>query len=228
MNRIAALDTSTWWGGVALLEQRSAGAEPDLIAELGFHVADSHAAHLLRWLELLLQEAGWPKSSLDVFAAARGPGSFTGIRVGLGTIHGLALATGRPCSAVTTLEALCEAHGPAETERLPLLDAGRGDVYGARYDPCESPALEREPPWLDSVENLLDHVGQDGAVIIPAPGLRLPHAERMHKIRCARAPRSIAAAVGRLALLRAAEPTPLPVEPLYLRPPDAWLKHGQE
>ena len=82
MTRVLALDTSTWIGGVALVEA-GPDAEPRTVIELTVDARDSHADHVLRRIDWLLAEAGWDKSSLDVYAATRGPGSFTGIRVGL-------------------------------------------------------------------------------------------------------------------------------------------------
>ena len=70
--RLLAIDASTWWGGAALLEAE--GGEPQLVAEIGVHVEDSHAARLLPLVEGLLATAAWPKTSLDAYAAVRGPG----------------------------------------------------------------------------------------------------------------------------------------------------------
>lgn len=226
MSRIAAIDTATWWGGVALVESRTAPGRTRLIAEVGLRVRDTHTAHLLDLLELLLAEAAWSKSGLDAYAASRGPGSFTGLRVGLGTIRGLGLAAGRPCLGVSTLEALAEAFGPAAADRVPLLDAGRGEVYGARYDADSSPPSERVAPWVDRPERLLRD--GPGKLVIFGPGTER-FGERLAtepRVRIADAPTGVAAAVGRLALLRlqAGARDGEGLSPLYLRPSDAELK----
>ena len=223
-----ALDTSSWWGGLALLE--AAGAEePRVVAELGVQVRDSHSNHLLRWAELLLAEAGWGREALDGFVAVRGPGSFTGIRVGLGTVRGLALAAGRPAVGVTTLEALAEAHGPAEAPRLVLLEAGRGELYGARYDAAGSPPRIVEPPWLAPGGDALALAGP-AAVVIPGPATLVDPALLPPGFRLAGSPRGIAAAAGRVALLAGAleRDGASPLEPLYLRPPDALFRKPRE
>src|SRR4029434_7644068 len=106
-----------------------------VVAEIGLWVEDSHASRILPLVEAVLALASWPRTSLDAYAAVRGPGSFTGLRVALGVMRGLALATARPCLGVGTLDAMADAHGPAAVDRVPLLDAGRGEVYGARFDP---------------------------------------------------------------------------------------------
>ena len=69
--------------------------------------------HLYCWLETLFAESGCSRGDVDGYVATHGPGAFTGIRVALGTLRGLGLATGKPCIGITTLEAIAEAHGPA-------------------------------------------------------------------------------------------------------------------
>lgn len=230
MKRILALDTSTWWGGVALVESAASGAAPRVVAELGVRVRQSHAPGLLARVDLVLAEAGWSKQQLDGFVAVRGPGSFTGIRVGLGVVEGLAVATGRPCFGVTGLEAIAEAHGPSDRDRVPLVGAGRGEVYGARFDPGSSPPRELLAPWLGPAGKAVEGA-EGGAVILCAPGsaesvagLDLDPA----RYRCVPAPRTIAAAAGRLALLGrfAGSDRAGSLAPLYLRPPDAEVKAG--
>jgi tRNA threonylcarbamoyladenosine biosynthesis protein TsaB len=223
VTRILALDTSTWWGSIALVSGEQSHDEVEVAAELGARVRDSHADRLLHRIDLLLAEAGWPKSSLDLYAATRGPGSFTGIRVGLGTIRGLSLATGRPCAGVTTLEALAEAHGPADRERMPVMDAGRGEFYGARFDPASTPPRTIDEPWLGNAARALGPSGP--VVMIPGPGTRIDPARLPAGAAVARATRNVAAAVGRLVLLRGTvERGEGVLAPLYLRPPDALVK----
>lgn len=227
MSRVVALDTSTWWGGVALVEG-GVRASTVVVAETGLRVRDSHTTHLLAMLEALLAQAGWTRSSVDAWAASRGPGSFTGLRVGLGTVRGLGLASGRPCLGVVSLQALAEAHGPAELPRLPMLDAGRGEVFGALYDAGSSPPEELLPPWVEPPGSALARAGA-GAVVF-GPGAER-HADRIGAVegfRFGASPRSVAAAVGRLALMRLAAGADdgEGLSPLYVRPADAELHGG--
>jgi tRNA threonylcarbamoyladenosine biosynthesis protein TsaB len=225
VTRLVALDTSGRWGGVALLEAGPSG-DPRLVAEAGLVLGDSHAAHVLALLGTLLAEAGWSRTEVDAYAATRGPGSFTGIRVGLGTIRGLGLASSRPCVGVGTLDAVAEAFGPAAGERVPLVAAGRGEVFGARFDALASPPEEILPPWLGPPERALE--GGHGEPVIFGPGTD----ESAARLRAAgwrglagHAPTSVAAAAGRLALLglRGGARDGQGLSPLYLRPPDAEL-----
>jgi tRNA threonylcarbamoyladenosine biosynthesis protein TsaB len=225
LKRILALDTSTWWGGAALLECGPAPESAELVAELGLRVAGSHAERLPGSIERLLAEAGWSRGSLDAFAATRGPGSFTGVRVGLGILCGLALASDRPCYGVTTLEALVEAHGPADRERVALVAAGRGELYAGRFDGAASPPLELEPPWVTTPAELSARLAAGAARLIPAYGTALDALRAGAEVERAPAPRGVAAAAGRLvALLHPGLPAPAPpLVPVYVRPPDVRL-----
>jgi len=226
VRRWLALDTSTWWGSVALIEHGPGARDARAVLEVGGRVDGSHAEHLLSWIARLLAETGWSKSSLDAYAATRGPGSFTGIRVGLGTAQGLALASGRPCFGVTTLEAIAEAHGADEHDRVPVLDAGRGQLYSARYDPAGSPPVTLRAPWVGDAAAVLEQAVAAAGTIIRGPGTSLAAQPEGGWPRLRRAAERIAGAAGRVASLRAAAgEAPQPLTPLYLRPPDALLKH---
>ena len=222
--RLVAIDASTWWGGVALVE--TVDGAPKLIAEIGVHIEGSHAARLLPVLEGLLAIASWPKDSLDAYAAVRGPGSFTGVRVALGLASGLSLATGRPCVGVPTLQAMAEAFGPAMADRVPLLDAGRGDVYGARFAPDGSPPAELRPAWVGDPALAVE---PDRSAVFFGSGARL-HESRLRDAGYVgpifREPTSVAAAAGRIAcsMLAAGTASGNDLAPLYVRPAGAKVR----
>ena len=225
VTRVVAIDTSTWWGGVALLED--AGEGPRVVAEAGVLVSGSHAASLLTVLDPLLAVAGWTRESAGLYAAARGPGSFTGLRIGLGTARGLALAAGRPAVGVGTLDAFAVAFGEHDTDRVPLLDAGRGELFGARFDGRSFPPIARVPPWVGPVEAAVEP--GNGEAVLFGPGVDR-YRERLEAIGARDAlrvtPRGIAAAVGRLALYACARGVAdgWDLSPLYVRPPDAVVR----
>jgi len=220
VTRILAVDTSTVWGGVALLEHGSPGSPAGVVAEFGARMRGSHSEHLLRWIEHALREADWPRSSLDAFVATRGPGSFTGIRVGLGTCRGLALAAERPCHGVDTLAAIAGAHGPAERERVPFLDAGRSQIYIARYAAQGDPPIERGPARLAGRAELVGEA-RAGALLIPGPGADA--SDLLAGPSLAPEVRGLAAAAGRIAAAGAHDAERFLPAPLYVRPPDALL-----
>lgn len=225
--RILAIDTSTWWGSLALVERPEPGG---VTAELGMQVGQTHAAALLAGIERLLELAGWARTSLDGYVATRGPGSFTGLRVGLGTVTGLGLANDRPAVGINTLDAIAEAHGPSVADRLVLLGAGRGELFGARFDPAGSPPVAIEGPWVEPPPTVLSRA-QAGppSIAIPAPGTELLLEQagfREAGIPIGTPPRSVATAAGRLALATGVleDGAEESLSPLYLRPPDAVLK----
>jgi tRNA threonylcarbamoyladenosine biosynthesis protein TsaB len=114
---------------------------------------DGYAHVLYGHVEGLLGSVGVRIGNVDCFAAASGPGSFTGVRVGLAAIKGFAEATGKPAVAIPTLEALA-LHGEGAL-RAAVLDAHRGEVYGALYDDglrlISPPIVGPLEPWLASL-----------------------------------------------------------------------------
>jgi tRNA threonylcarbamoyladenosine biosynthesis protein TsaB len=223
VTRVLAIDASTWWGGVALVERQ--GGRPRIVAELGLAVEVTHADRMLGRVELLLAEAGWSRDSPDGYVATRGPGSFTGIRVALGTIRGLALASGRGCAGVGTLDALVEAHGPSDRVRVAAMEAGRGELYVGAFDAEASPPEPLDQPRLVSRSALQHLEAATPLLIVPAPGTELAPEELPLRARLAPAPRTLAAAAGAIALAAGLDRTgEATLAPLYVRPPDAVVK----
>ncbi len=127
--RILALDTTTNYGSVAILD------DTGLVAEVDSSSSSSHSARLLRSVDHLMKLASWDIKDIDGFAAAAGPGSFTGIRVGLSTIKALSFASGKPVAAVSTLAALAAKLEDTGGRLLcPLIDAKKGEVYAALFE----------------------------------------------------------------------------------------------
>lgn len=112
------------------------------------------AAFVLPAIEEALAEAGAALGDVGLFALAIGPGSFTGLRVGLATVKGLAFASGRPVAAVSTLRALCLAAGSERGPVAAVLDARRGDVYAAVWAPGAKGPEERVREGLYPVTTL--------------------------------------------------------------------------
>ena len=126
--RVLAIDTTSPRGSVAV-----AGPE-GVLAEARLVTTDGHSRWLLPAVEALLVGLGLRASALDVFAVTTGPGSFTGLRVGLGTVQGLSLASGRPCVGLSTLDVLAGASAGSDGPVVALVDAFRGEVYSGVYD----------------------------------------------------------------------------------------------
>ncbi|OFV88917.1 MAG: tRNA (adenosine(37)-N6)-threonylcarbamoyltransferase complex dimerization subunit type 1 TsaB [Acidobacteria bacterium RBG_16_68_9] len=125
--RVLGIDTATWTASVGVV------ADDALLAERSLPASTSHAVSLLSLVGETLEAAGTTLRDLDLLAVSIGPGSFTGLRIGLSVTKGLALATGIPIVGVPTLEALAYALGPREGLVCPLLDARKQEVYAATF-----------------------------------------------------------------------------------------------
>ncbi len=124
-SRILSIDTTSEFGSLALVR------DGELVEEAELHSTEGFGHILYTGIERLLDKHGWKVSDIDCFASTAGPGSFTGIRVGLAAVKGLGEALGRPVAAVSNLQAIAW-HGSGPF-RAALLDARRGETYGAVY-----------------------------------------------------------------------------------------------
>ena len=123
---ILALETATRAGGVVVTNGN------EVLSRRVGDATISHSSNLIELIESALQEAGAQLSDIDFFAAAIGPGSFTGLRIGLATIKGFAACTGRRVAPISTLAAIAHAAGPAENT-VAVLPAGRGEVFAQMF-----------------------------------------------------------------------------------------------
>ena len=215
---ILAVDTTHEFGSLALLHG------PEVLEEVLLHSPEGFG-HILfgRLGELLARHAAKP-ADVDCFAAASGPGSFTGVRIGLAAVKGLAEATGRPAVAVSNLAAMAR-YGSAGL-RAVVLDARRGEIYGAVYDAFgRAVAAETVMPfaeWLRSLpEGEIEFVATDFS-----PFAGALEGTRFAAAAVTTAPRALAAAVGQIAheRWRAGEAgDPAGVDANYVRRSDAEL-----
>jgi len=121
---ILATDTSLPILSVALIR------DAQLLAASAVEGKNSRNEKLLPAIDWVLNETGSDRREIDLFAVTRGPGSFTGVRIGLATMQGMALALGKPVCAMSTHEAIAPAHG----KWLIVDDAGRGEFYVSEYE----------------------------------------------------------------------------------------------
>lgn len=125
---LLAIDTSTRQAGIALYDDTHG-----LIAETGWHSANRHTEELMPAIAQMLGRAGVTARELTAVGVALGPGSFTGLRVGLAAAKGLALAQGLKLLGVPTLDIVAYPHQAQPVPVVALLQAGRGRVYWAAY-----------------------------------------------------------------------------------------------
>src|SRR5262245_4343272 len=126
--RILAVDTTTAWGSVALVEGGVVRGEVRLRATAG------HSLSAMPSIAFLLEALGIGPAAVEAYAVAAGPGSFTGLRIGIGTVQGLALAAGRPCLGTSALDVLAARAAGAAPRVVAMMDAGRDEVYAGVYD----------------------------------------------------------------------------------------------
>ncbi|MBI4237138.1 MAG: tRNA (adenosine(37)-N6)-threonylcarbamoyltransferase complex dimerization subunit type 1 TsaB [Deltaproteobacteria bacterium] len=127
MTCLLAIDTSTTTAALAVV------ANGVTLAEHSAHVVNGHGAELVPLIVATLRDADVPVRTLNAVAVAVGPGTFTGIRVGMAAAKGLALALGIPLVGISALAALAMRGVATEQVIAPLLDARRGEMYAAAY-----------------------------------------------------------------------------------------------
>jgi len=125
--RILAVDTSTRSCSVAVVDRS------DLLAEVTSGNGQTHSRHLMAMIDSALGLAGLNLSMTDGLAFTRGPGSFTGLRIGISTILGLSTATRKPIAGISGLDALAMQAAVPDMTICPLIDGRRNEVYCARY-----------------------------------------------------------------------------------------------
>lgn len=229
MTHVLALDTAT------LVASSAVVSDGRVVAERDARVT-THSEKLLPLVDELLAEARLEPAALDLVACGAGPGSFTGLRIGLATAKGLAFALGKPLVVASSLAALaleaedeCQASGALA---LALLDAKKQEVYAGLYHMRPEGPIPVGAERVIGPEALVGHVSQlaSGApvVVVGDGAAAYPDAAA----RCGRilapargTPR--ARAVARLALARVAQGTPdelATAAPTYIRASEAELK----
>jgi tRNA threonylcarbamoyladenosine biosynthesis protein TsaB len=159
--KVLAVDTSSRCGAIGLC------VDGEVVGEVALRSQETHSARLLPSIDWLLRSLGLGPDDIDAFGVVTGPGSFTGLRVGLATIKGLAFGSNKSVTALHSLEVL--AHPFAGTSQIiaPLLDARRGRVYGAAYrwhheklETIRPPADTEVPPFLEGLKEEILFLGE--------------------------------------------------------------------
>jgi tRNA threonylcarbamoyladenosine biosynthesis protein TsaB len=207
--QVLAVDTTSEKGSVAIVE------DDRVCAEVRVGARDAHSRHLLPAIQFLLATLEMRVEDLGALAVTTGPGSFTGLRVGLSTVQGLALASGRPCLGLSTLEVLATLAAGSGRPVVALRDAFRSEVFWSVFDASGKVLHGGE---VGSLEAALLTVPRAAAFV----GDLTP--ERATAIRAwdadaylVSADPYLAGPLGRLAIARLAGSTP-PTKPEDLRP----------
>ena len=222
--KLLGVESATLSGGVALLDGDR------LLGEITLNIAITHSERLMSAVDRLLIDCGLAPADLDGLAVSVGPGSFTGLRVGIATVKALAMALDLPVAAVPTLDALASRLPFADAPVCPILDARKSEVYLSLYR-WRDGGMAREWDYL-ALPPELAAARLDAPVILLGDGIEAcrPWLDRLGaEARVApaaqRMPSAASVAVlGRAALSAGEGVGADSLAPLYLRPPEAELK----
>lgn len=135
--KVLAVESSATAASVALME------EEKILSEFFIHTGLTHSQTLMPMVEQVLKCAGRTMEDVDAFAVSVGPGSFTGVRIGVSSVKGLAFGTGKPCVGVSTLEAMAQNYREQEITVCAVMDARCQQVYNAMFACKADGAVER-------------------------------------------------------------------------------------
>lgn len=201
---VLAIDTATPGGGLAILE------DSRILGVVSMHVAETYSSRLFRHLEFLLSETRLELRSMGLFAVAAGPGSFTGLRVGLTAVKGWAEVLAKPIASVSGLEAVAALARGGLGLLAPVLDARRGQIYAGLYRESAQ-GLERQgDERVMSAEEFLETLpvpsgGAAPTFVTPSPELLAEPLARSAFRGCAieRVSTVLAPVIGQLGMERA-------------------------
>jgi tRNA threonylcarbamoyladenosine biosynthesis protein TsaB len=219
--KILAFDTSSLCGSVSLLEG------PEVRAEIRINSTKTHSSVLLKSIDFLLERTGWHLKDLNLIAAGIGPGSFTGIRIGVSTALGFAQTLSIPFAGISGLDVIAQQAGWLEGSIGVLLDAHRSQYYFAEYVSHKGRLRQvQKPSLIQSTE--LERLIKEGPMYvignIDENQWKTLAGKSAHSAKCVPVDLFLASGIGRLALLRKNKWRSgeyIVSEPLYIRPPDA-------
>lgn len=150
--RLLAVDTATEICGVALMTQGRTDAQ------VVYDHGETHTRHVMRAIDSVLESARAPLSSVDAFVVTRGPGSFTGLRIGISTVKGLAMAMDKPLVGVSSLAVLAN-QADAQFQRIcPMIDARRNELYWGLYQRSHEGVMALSPETVGPADQIAAHL----------------------------------------------------------------------
>ena len=195
--KVLGIDTSTSCGAVGLMD------DGEVLSDYLLNIPVTHSERLLGAIEFILREAHCSTGDVDGWAISLGPGSFTGLRIGVSTVKGLAFATGKPVAGVGTLDVLASQVSPTSYLICPILDARKKEVYSAFYRYGGGNFLRRQSDYQalrpedlikkikeqtiflgDGVRTYRDFLfhSLSSLAIFPAPPAHVPHGSTVAKL----------------------------------------------
>jgi tRNA threonylcarbamoyladenosine biosynthesis protein TsaB len=223
---ILSLDTTTRGGSCALLR------DDLVVCEQPGDASRDQAERLPGDLAALLQRESLTLDAIDAFAVATGPGSFTGLRVGIATMQGLAFATGKPLIGVSAFEALAKRADDADREAVATwIDAWRGEVFAALYEggrEAGAPVVAPPEALLEQRRGKTTRFTGDGAALYEQQ-IRATLGDAARFTTPIAPPLAGAvAALAAEAFMAGHRPLPHAIRPIYVRRSDAELAADRE
>jgi len=223
--KVLAVDTATRSCSVAVLIDDKPAAELATVSER------THSVRLMSMIQDVLALAKLDLKEIDGFAVTVGPGSFTGLRIGISTVKGLAFATAKPCAGISTLEALAYPCLPCPYPICTLMDARKGEVYAAFFRESDGRLERMGNERVDAPEAILRAIGSPHLLVGDAVEIYEDRIRAIVGDYAVLAPRDLhfpkASVVARLArdsLRAAGRGGPSRVAPHYIRQSDAELR----
>lgn len=222
--KLLAIDTSGPVCGVAVMKDGAIVYEASAINRM------THSVNLLPMIDTACQSAGLTIAELDRIAVVSGPGSFTGVRIGVSTVKGLAHAHNTPCVAVDALEAMAAGAGEFAGVICPIQDARAGQVYGAAFshgDTRPERLLPDAPMKLEEYVEAIQSIGDRFLFLGDGMPVHRAKLEKLLGDAAVFAQPQLAflrpASAAYLASLMEETVDYLALEPMYLRAPNAAL-----
>jgi tRNA threonylcarbamoyladenosine biosynthesis protein TsaB len=166
--RILAIETATMVGGVAVMD-----TERGLVSESRAVVKAGHSGRLMPEIDAALGRASLALTDIDALCVSTGPGSFTGLRIGLSTVKGLAYSSGLPVVTVPTLEAFAWNFPRCAWPVCPMLDARKKEVYAGVFDTSAAEIARIEEETSMSPAKLADRLKEFEKVVLVGEGAAL-------------------------------------------------------
>jgi tRNA threonylcarbamoyladenosine biosynthesis protein TsaB len=216
---LLAIDTATRWTGLAIHDGRQ------IVAEAGWHSANTQTVELAPAVAALLRRTDIDAADLAAVAVAIGPGSYTGLRIGLGLAKGIALANQIRLIGVPTLDILAASLPPADGQLVAVAEAGRSRVWAGRYQwqgrgwqPSGQPVIDGWEALLSTIDGPALFAGE----ISPAGAKLIRQSEKSFRLATPASSvrrAGFLAELGWLRLRRGRTDDPDRLAPIYLRDP---------
>ena len=225
--RILGIDTSTKYAGVAVIEDGT------LLAQSAMQFMASHSEKLLPEIAHILEIMKIPLETIDYYAITVGPGSFTGLRVGISTVKGLAFVTGKNVVPVSSLKVIARGFPYVDFPICPVMDARKKEVYSAIFKWQNQKLVRVKKDTVLSIDMLTEWIEDktvfagDGAILykdklIEKLGDKAVFAEPIYSIPSP----EIVAIIGEEKVREGAFISAKQLQPLYLRKSEAEIKFG--